>query len=197
MHLGSAHGMARPARLAVAQPTWLVAQCNRNRGRRSATAALVAVGDFGKPAPEVGREQALWQGGSVVDRFEARKRSEGGSPKLSTATPVADGETEAEAWTGGRGGRRLGWGAARRCTRARGWVGLDGKRAEGVGTGEVLDGRPGGGKELGGMEVMEAKRRKVKSGEHPIYPRKAVEGGGGIGGWETAATKPWAQARQR
>jgi hypothetical protein len=157
----------------------------------------VAVGDFGKPAPEVGREQALWQGGSVVDRFEARKRSEGGSPKLSTATPVADGETEAEAWTGGRGGRRLGWGAARRCTRARGWVGWDGKRAKGVGTGEVLDGRPGGGKELGGVEVMEAKRRKIKSGEHPIYPRKAVEGGGGIGGREMAVAKPWARARRR
>jgi hypothetical protein len=32
----------------------------------------------------------------------------------------------------------------------------------------VLDGRPGGGKELGGVEVIEAKRRKIKSGEHPI-----------------------------
>jgi hypothetical protein len=192
VHLGSAHGRARPARLTAAQPTWLVAQHDGNRGRCSATATLAAVGDSGKPASEVVGEQALWQGGGVVDQFEARKRSEGGSPQLSMVVLAADGETAAEARTRGQGGRRLSRGAVRRCTRARGWVGWTGKRAEGAGTGEVLDGRPGGGKELGGMEVMEAKRRKVKSGEHPIYPRKAVEGGGGIGGRETAAVKPWA-----
>jgi hypothetical protein len=62
-----------------------VAQRDGNRGRRSATAALAALGNFGKPAPKVGGEQALWQGGGVVDRFEARKMSEGGSPELSTA----------------------------------------------------------------------------------------------------------------
>jgi hypothetical protein len=33
---------------------------------------------------------------------------------------------------------------------------------------EVLDGRPGGGRELGGAEVMEAKRRKLESGVHPL-----------------------------
>jgi hypothetical protein len=59
----------------------------------------------------------------VVDRFEARKRSEGGSPELSTAVLVADGGTTAEAWTRGRGGKRLGRGAARRCTGAQGRVG--------------------------------------------------------------------------
>jgi hypothetical protein len=35
---------------------------------------------------------------------------------------VADGEPAVEAGTGGRGGRRLGRGAVRRYTRARGWV---------------------------------------------------------------------------
>jgi hypothetical protein len=40
----------------------------------------------------------------VVDRFEAKKRSEGGSPELSTAALTADGEPAAEARTGGRGG---------------------------------------------------------------------------------------------
>jgi hypothetical protein len=54
-----------------------VAQHDGNKGWRSATAALAAVGDSGKPAPEVGGEQVLWQGGGVVDRFEAKKRSEG------------------------------------------------------------------------------------------------------------------------
>jgi hypothetical protein len=58
----------------------------------------------------------------VVDRFEVKKRSEGGSPELSTTALAADWEPEAEAWTGGRGGRRLGWGAARRCTEALGRV---------------------------------------------------------------------------
>jgi hypothetical protein len=37
-----------------------------------------------------------------------------------------------------------------------------------VGTGEVLNGRLGGGRELGGTEVMEAKRGKLKSGVHPL-----------------------------
>jgi hypothetical protein len=59
----------------------------------------------------------------VVDWFEARKRSVWGSPELSTVALAADGETTAEARTGGRGGRRLGQGAARRCTGARGRVG--------------------------------------------------------------------------
>jgi hypothetical protein len=54
----------------------------------------------------------------VVDRFEVRKMSEGGSPKLSTVALAADGETAAEARTGGRGGWRLDRGAARRCTGA-------------------------------------------------------------------------------
>jgi hypothetical protein len=36
---------------------------------------------------------------------------------------MADGELAVEAGTGGRGGRRLGQGAARRCTRARERVG--------------------------------------------------------------------------
>jgi hypothetical protein len=72
--LGSAHGRAR---LTVAQPTWIVAQCDGNRGRHSTAVALAAVGKSGKPAPEVGGEHALWQGGGVVDWFEARKRSEG------------------------------------------------------------------------------------------------------------------------
>jgi hypothetical protein len=50
----------------------------------------------------------------VVDRFEANKRSEGGSPELSTAVLAVDGEPAVEARAGGRGGRRLGRGAARR-----------------------------------------------------------------------------------
>jgi hypothetical protein len=77
MHLGSGRGRAWPARLTAAQPTWLVAQHDGNREQRSATAVLAAVGDSGMPAPEVVGEQALRQGGGVVDRFEARKRSEG------------------------------------------------------------------------------------------------------------------------
>jgi hypothetical protein len=36
-----------------------------------------------------------------VDRFEVRKRSEGGSPELSTVVLAADGETAAEGRTGG------------------------------------------------------------------------------------------------
>jgi hypothetical protein len=131
VHLGSAQGRAWPARLAEAQPTWLVAQRDGNRGRRSAT----AVGNSGKPAPEVGGEQALWQGGGVVDRFKVRKRSEGRAPELSMAALAADGETVAEGRTGCRGGRRLGRGAARRYTRARGRVGWGFG-----GVGEVLHG---------------------------------------------------------
>jgi hypothetical protein len=73
-----------------------------------------------------------------------------------------------EARTGGRGGRQLGRGAARRCTRARGWVGWAGKRAERAGTSEVLDDRLGGGRELGGVEVMETKRGKLESAVHPL-----------------------------
>jgi hypothetical protein len=120
VHLGSAHGRAR---LTAAQPTWLVAQRDGDRGRRSASAALAAVGNSGKPAAELGGEQALWQGGGVVDRFKVRKRSGGGgSLELSTAVLAADGETAVEARTGSRGGRRLGRGAARRCTGAWGRV---------------------------------------------------------------------------
>jgi hypothetical protein len=51
----------------------------------------------------------------VVDRFEEKKRSEGGSPELSMAALTADWEPTVEARTGGRGGRRLG----------RGWVGWE------------------------------------------------------------------------
>jgi hypothetical protein len=80
-----------------------VAQHDGNRGRRSATVALAAVGDSSKPASEVGGEQVLWQGGGVVDQFEAKKRSEGGSPELSTVVLAADGEPAVEARTGGRG----------------------------------------------------------------------------------------------
>jgi hypothetical protein len=123
VHLGSAHGRARHARLTAAQPTWLVAQRDGNMGRRSATAALVAVGNSGKPAPEVGGEQELWQGGGVADQFKARKRLEGGSPKLSTVALTDDRETAAETQMGGRGGRQLGRGAVWRCTGARGRVG--------------------------------------------------------------------------
>jgi hypothetical protein len=86
-------------------------------------ATLAAVGDSDKTAPEVGGDQTLRQGGGVVDRFEVRNRSEGGSPELFTATLVADGETSVEARTRGRGGRPLGRGAVWRCTGARGWVG--------------------------------------------------------------------------
>jgi hypothetical protein len=49
-------GQNQPAYLGLAQPLGLVAQHNGNRGWRSATAALAAVGDSGKPAPEVGGE---------------------------------------------------------------------------------------------------------------------------------------------
>jgi hypothetical protein len=81
--------------------------------------------NFGKPAPEVCGEQAVWLGGGVVDRFEVRKRSEGGSPELSTVVLAADGETAAEGRTGGRGGRRLCRGAARHCTGVQGRVGWE------------------------------------------------------------------------
>jgi hypothetical protein len=77
-------------------------------------------------------------------------------------------ESTVEARTGGRGGRRLGRGAARRCTRAQGRVGWAGKWEERVGTDEVLDGWPGSGGELGGVEVMEAKRGKLESNVHPL-----------------------------
>jgi hypothetical protein len=50
---------------------------------------------------------------------------EGGSSELSTAALAADGEPVAEARTRGRGGRRLGQGAARRGTEARGRVGWE------------------------------------------------------------------------
>jgi hypothetical protein len=42
----------------------------------------------------------------------------------------------------------------------------------------VPDNRPGSGRELGGTEVMEAKRGKLKSGVHPLWLHKAVDGGG-------------------
>jgi hypothetical protein len=54
-----------------------MAKHDRSRGRHSTTAALAAVGDSSKPAPEVGGEQVLWQGSSVVDRFEAKKGRRG------------------------------------------------------------------------------------------------------------------------
>jgi hypothetical protein len=85
------------------------------------------VGNSGKPAPEVGGEQVLWQGGGEVDRFEAKKRSEGGSPEVSMVVLAAAGEPAVEARTRGQGGRRLGRGAARSCIGAqgvrRGWGG--------------------------------------------------------------------------
>jgi hypothetical protein len=71
-------GRNRPACLGLAQPLRLVAQHDGNRGQRSATTALAAVGDSGQPAPEVGGEQVLWQGGGVVDYFEAKKEIGGG-----------------------------------------------------------------------------------------------------------------------
>jgi hypothetical protein len=52
--------------------------------------------------------------------------------------------------------------------RSSGQVGWAKKWAERAGTGEVLDGRPGGGRELGGAEVMEAKRGKLESDVHPL-----------------------------
>jgi hypothetical protein len=66
----------------------------------------------------------------------------------------------------------------RRCTRSRGRVGWAGKRVERAGTGEVLDGRPGADRELGGAEVIDAKRGKLDSGVHPLEPRKVVDSGG-------------------
>jgi hypothetical protein len=39
---------------------------------------------------------------------------------------------------------------------------------ERAGTSEVLDGRPDGGRELGGAEVMEEKRGKLESALHPL-----------------------------
>jgi hypothetical protein len=53
-------------------------QLDGNRGRRS----VIPV---------------LWQGGSVVDRFEVKKTSEGGSPELSTVLLAGDGEPVTEA----------------------------------------------------------------------------------------------------
>jgi hypothetical protein len=73
-----------------------------------------------------------------------------------------------KARTGHRSGCRLGRGAARHCTRARGLVGWVGMQAERAGTNKVLDSRSCGGRELGGAEVMEAKRGKLESGVHPL-----------------------------
>jgi hypothetical protein len=42
------------------------------------------------------------------------------------------------------------------------------KATERASTGEVLDGRLGGSREVGGAEVMEAKRGKLESGVHPL-----------------------------
>jgi hypothetical protein len=60
-----------------------------------------------------------------------------------------------------------GWVGELCCTRARGWVGWAGKWPERAGTDAVLDSRLGSGRELGGAEMMEAKRGKLKSGVHP------------------------------
>jgi hypothetical protein len=76
----------------------------------------MAVGDSSKPVPEVGGEQVLWQGSSVVDRFDVKKRSEGGSPVLSTVVLACDGESVKEGRARGQGGRQLVRGAARRYT---------------------------------------------------------------------------------
>jgi hypothetical protein len=64
-------GRNRPACLGLVQH-------DGNRGRRS----VIPV---------------LWQGGSVVDRFEVKKTSEGGSPELSTVLLAGDGEPVTEA----------------------------------------------------------------------------------------------------
>jgi hypothetical protein len=56
-----------------------------------ATAVLAVVRNSGKSAPEVGGEQVLWQGGGVVDRFEAKKRLERGSPEVSMVALAAAG----------------------------------------------------------------------------------------------------------
>jgi hypothetical protein len=37
-----------------------------------------------------------------------------------------------------------------------------------AGTGEVLDSRPGDGRELGGVKVMEVKRGELASGVRPL-----------------------------
>jgi hypothetical protein len=56
----------------------------------------------------------------AADRFEVTEGSEGGSPGLSMAALVADGEPAVVACAGGRGGRCLGRGAARGPGGARG-----------------------------------------------------------------------------
>jgi hypothetical protein len=64
----------------------------------------------------------------------------------------------------------------------------------------VLDNRPGSGRELGGTEVMEAKRGKLKSGVHPLWLHKAVDGGGTSyersgGGGEAVGAAKWRRPR--
>jgi hypothetical protein len=48
----------------------------RKQGSRERLAhdrwAATVVGDSSKPAPEMGGKKVLWQGGSVVDRFEGQ-----------------------------------------------------------------------------------------------------------------------------
>jgi hypothetical protein len=99
-----------------------------------------------------------------------RGKGTGNSPNraLYGGGSLSRGEPAVEARTGGRGGWRLGQGDVWRCTRARGWVGWARKWADRASTDEVLDGRPGGGRELGGAKVMEAKRGKLECGVHPL-----------------------------
>jgi hypothetical protein len=56
--------------------TWAGGPSQRKQGSRERLAhdrwAATVVGDSSKPAPEMGGKKVLWQGGSVVDRFEGQ-----------------------------------------------------------------------------------------------------------------------------
>jgi hypothetical protein len=119
------------------------------------------VGDSGKPALEMGGKGGC--GRAAVWWTDLRGKGTRNSPNGTLYGGGSPGRCEqaVEARTGGRGSRRLGQGATRCYTKARGWVGWARKWAKTAGTGEVLEGRSGGGRELGGAVVMEAKMGKL------------------------------------
>jgi hypothetical protein len=70
-----------PASLFRAGPaTWAGVSTQWKEGSRESLThdrrATAVVGDSSKPAPEMGGEKVLWQGGGVVDQFEGQ--GEGG-----------------------------------------------------------------------------------------------------------------------
>jgi hypothetical protein len=80
------------------------------------------VGDSGRPAPDMGAEKVLWQGGGVVDQFEGQGVADGelavGDP-LQVGVGVTNGVRAVG--EGVHGGTMLGVGSRRS---ERDWSGL-------------------------------------------------------------------------